>query len=92
MWMLLGPVLLLGSTYAIIFVSKGWFTLWDAFFVGLVVLMLAGRWLEYRSGAATTMTGEPATLEQYRRYLKVLPPATLILWLAANAVNNLLLG
>lgn len=92
MWALLGPMLLLLSTYAIIFVGKGWFTRWDAIFGGLVVLMLAGRWLEHRSGSATTITGEPATAEQYHRYLILLPAVAVILWLVANVVNNLILA
>lgn len=92
MWTLLGPMLLLASIYAIIFVGKGWFTPWDGFFAALVALMIAGRWLEHRSGSATTITGEPATTGHYHRYLKVLPAVALILWLAANVVNNHILG
>ena len=62
MWMMLGPMLLLVTTYAIV-TSGSWFTAWDAAFCGVVALMIAGRWVEQQSGSAVTATGEPATVQ-----------------------------
>lgn len=73
MWMMLGPMLLFLTTYAIV-TSGSWFTAWDAAFCGVVALMIAGRWVEQQSGSAMTATGEPATVRHFRRYVRVLLP------------------
>lgn len=91
MWMMLGPILLVVTTYAIV-KSGSWFTLWDAAFCGVVALMIAGRWVEQRSGAARTATGEPATVRHFRRYVRVLLPLTVGVWVAANVVGNYILA
>ncbi len=58
-WILVGPLLTAAVVYAIIVNGRGWLTGWDALFARLVALMVAGRWAEFRSGAATTATGDP---------------------------------
>ena len=87
-WVILGPVALVGITYAIITGGTGWLTLLDVAFGFTAGLMLLGRWVEHRSGAATTLTGEPATTEQLRRYVMILIPVTAAVWGAANLVGN----
>jgi hypothetical protein len=87
-WVPLGPLALLGIIGGIVSQGTGWFTGLDAAFGVVLGLMLLGRWVEYRSGSATTVTGEPATPEQFRRYMTFLPPLAVAVWIVANAVGN----
>lgn len=86
MWIILGPMLSVFITYGIV-TREGWFTTWDAAFV-VVVLMVGGRWVEQRSGSATTATGEPATVGHFKRYVRVLLPLAAGVWVAANVLGN----
>ena len=86
MWFLLGPMLSLYILYAIV-TGEGWFTTWDAAFGVVVALMVGGRWVEQRSGSATTVTGEPATVEHFKRYVRVLLPLAAGAWVAANVLG-----
>ena len=90
MWMVLGPMLLLVITYAIV-TSEGWFTISDAAFAVVIGLMLGGRSIEQRSGTAMTATGEPATIEHFERYVKILLPVAAVVWVVANVMGNLIL-
>lgn len=87
MWMVLGPVLSFFIAYAIVN-REGWFTTWDAAFGAVVALMVGGRWVEQRSGSAMTATGEPATVEHFRRYVRVLLPLAAGVWVAMNVLGN----
>ena len=91
-WVALGPAALLFTTYGIIANGTGWLTGLDAFFGVVVGLMLLGRWVDHRSGSSTTLMGEPATDQQFRKYLAMLPPLAASLWIAANALGNHVLG
>jgi len=85
---LLGPMLLMLTAMSIVNSGSGWFTKLDALFACLVVLTVASRWVEQRSGSATTAKGEPATMQDFRRYVRsVLLIATLV-WVAANLLGN----
>jgi hypothetical protein len=76
------------TTMSIVNSGSGWFTKLDALFACLVVLTVASRWVEQRSGSATTAKGEPATMQDFRRYVRsVLLIATLV-WVAANLLGN----
>jgi hypothetical protein len=90
-WIMLGPLALLGITWGIVSQGTGWFTGLDAAFGIVVVLMLLGRWVEHRSGTGTTLTGEPTTPEQFKRYITVLPPLAVAGWIVANVVGNYVL-
>jgi len=83
-WMLVGPLALLVLAYGIVRAGPGWRTAWDAAFLIVVALMIGARWLEQRSGTATTVTGEPASPAHFRRYVRVLVPVAAVLWIAAN--------
>jgi hypothetical protein len=87
-WILAGPLVLLGMTYGIVSGGTGWLTSLDAGFAVVVGLMLLARWVEQRSGTATTLTGQPATPEQLRRYVTILIPAAAAVWVIANVVGN----
>jgi hypothetical protein len=87
-----GPLVLILIIWALASKARGWLSgLSAAFFVVLGVTILA-RWVEQRSGAATTMTGHPATTEQCKRYTLVLLVAAVIAWLAANLVGTYLIA
>lgn len=87
-WVTVGPVAVILLFVLIIANGSGWFTFLDASFGIVVGLMLLGRWIEQRSGAATTPTGEPATHEQFLRYMKGLPLVAAGLWVVANLLGN----
>ena len=91
MWMMLGPMLLFVTTYAIV-TSDSWFTPWDAAFCGVLALMIGGRWVEQQSGSPMTATGEPATVGHFRRYVRVLLPLAMGIWVAANLLGNYILA
>lgn len=91
-WMGLGPIALVFATFAIVAGGTGWLTALDGFYGIVVGLMLLGRWVEFRSGAATTVTGAPATDSHFRRYLAGLPLVAVGVWIAANTLGNHVLG
>ncbi len=86
MWMIIGPICSVFIIHRII-QSGEWLTPLDAVFGLVVLLMLLGRWIEQRSGAAMTAMGEPAGENHLRRYVQVLLPLAIGVWLAANVVG-----
>lgn len=90
-WAILGPMVLLLTISGIVSRGGGWFTGLDVLFAMVVGLMILGRWVEQRSGCATTLRGEPATVEQGKRYAAVLLLAAAATWIAAKVVGNHLL-
>lgn len=91
MWMALGPILSVVMLHAIV-TRGGWLTVFDAVFAVVVALMVLGRWAEQRSGAAMTATGEPAGEGHFSRYVRVLLPLAIGVWLAANVLGNHILA
>ncbi len=87
-WVVFGPVALAAIAYGIVSGGTGWLTALDAAFVVVAGLMLLGRWVEQRSGSATTMTGKPATPEHLKRYVTILIPLVAAVWITANLVGN----
>jgi hypothetical protein len=87
-WVIIGPAALLGITYGIVSGGAGWLTGFDAAFGIVAGLMLLGRWAEQRSGSAVTLTGEPATFQQLKRYVMMLILVTAAIWVVANLVGN----
>lgn len=87
-WIVFGPIALLGITWGIVSQGTGWFTGLDAAFGVVVCLMLLARWVEHRSGSATTLSGAATTDEQCERYLKVLPIIAAVVWTVANLLGN----
>ena len=88
MWTLLGPAALGLATIGIVRRGTGWFTSLDAFYGIVVALMLGCRWVEQQSGTATTVTGAPATIHHFRRYVVVLLLVAAVVWVGANAIGN----
>jgi hypothetical protein len=88
MWTVLGPVALLLISARIVSSGTGWATGLDVCFGVVVGLMLVGRWVEQRSGSATTLKGEPSTLERCRRYMIRLLLVAAGVWAGANLLGN----
>jgi len=88
MWFMIGPAILMGTTYGIVTRGSGWVSGLNATYLITVALMVLGRWNEQRSGCATLADGKPATWEHYRRYVRYLLPIVGIVWLVANVVGN----
>lgn len=91
-WTILGPAALLLLVFGIVTRGSGWTTGLDAGFGVVVGLMLLGRWVEQRSGSATTLQGEPASPHAYRRYLVAFGILAAVVWVAVNLLGNHLLN
>lgn len=87
-WVALGPVALLAVTWGIATRGGAWFTGLDALLCVIAGLMILARWVERRSGAATTLTGEPATIAQCKRYTLVLLVVAVVAWAVANLIGQ----
>jgi hypothetical protein len=87
-WMLFGPMLLLLTTTLVVN-SKGLFTIADLAFFLVLGAMAFGRWLEFRSGAPQTATGEPATQQDLRKYVIALGILGLLIWGGATMMRVL---
>jgi len=87
-WVLLGPFALLLISAGIVSRGTGWATALNVCFGVVVGLMLFGRWVEQRSGGATTTKGEPSSLEDCKRYTIVLLIVAASLWVGANLLGN----
>ena len=87
-WYLIGPLFLLITLLCIVRAGTGWATVLDVlFFVGVAAMFVA-RWADQRSGQGTTMSGEPSTWEDFRRYAIRLPLVAIALWIVANMLGN----
>ena len=88
-WMLFGPFLLLLTTIGI-FRSKALFNFLDVAFVAIVVGMILGRWVEFKSGIALTAQGTPMTAGHLRNYMFVTGALGATLLLTSMVVRGLL--
>jgi hypothetical protein len=79
-----GPLVLLVLAIMIVMSRSGWMTVLDAFFFFAVVMMIWSRWAEIRSGYARTVYDEPATTVNFLRYVAVILPVALAVWLVAS--------
>jgi divalent metal cation (Fe/Co/Zn/Cd) transporter len=90
-WTALGPLALLATIWGIASARRGWLTVLDAAFAAIVGLMILARWVEQRSGSATTMTGAPATVAQCKRYTLLLVVIAGVAWIAAKLLGSYVL-
>jgi hypothetical protein len=91
-WMIAGPMFLMVLALNIAQRNTGWFTFLDLAYFLILVGMLLGRWLEFRSGDAMTGLGEPATPADLQRYLVTTSLVGLGLWVLVNVIGNHWLG
>ncbi|MGB9623862.1 MAG: hypothetical protein ACPMAQ_03280 [Phycisphaerae bacterium] len=91
-WTLLGPAAIGLAALRIVTRGDGWLTPLDAFYAVVVMLMIACRAIEQRSGTATTVTGAPSTPDHFKRYVATLVIVAGAIWVGANLIGNHLLS
>lgn len=87
-WVIAGPIVLLLVTMGIASGGEGWTTWLDLTFAAVVALMIAGRWVEHKSGEGTTFRGTAQTDDHVRRYALGLALTAAGIWVAANVLGN----
>jgi hypothetical protein len=87
-WIMVGPFAMALTLYGIATVGRGWATALDGLFFVFLAMTIGCRWLEMRSGHATDGYGQPATWEQFWRYVSVLVPLAAVAWAVANLLGN----
>jgi hypothetical protein len=88
LWMFVGPFALGVLLLIIVRSGSGWLTGPDLGLLIVVVLMLCARWIDQRSGQATTANGEPSTWADFRRYALTLPVLAGSAWVVANVIGS----
>lgn len=91
-WTILGPLFLLGILIQNLANPGGWLSGWDLAVALVVAAMIGCRWLEQRSGKATTAYGDPSTPKHFRRYALALIVLAGVGWALANILGNYVLS
>jgi hypothetical protein len=87
-WMLLGPALLFAILYGNTTEDKSWFSGTDMAFFSILALVVLARWVDQRSGQCTLTDGQISTWKDFRRFIYVFVPSTLLIWAATNIIGN----
>lgn len=87
-WMMAGPLVLAILAYNIATTGGGWLIAMDVAYLVILALVLAARWLEFRTGHGQTAEGEPLTAEGLRRYMTLALCVGLAVWVGANLIGN----
>jgi hypothetical protein len=85
-WMMVGNVVLLFCAYGITEHRSGVLSIADAFYWTLVGSLLAARYIDIRYLYGLTVDGDPASLDDWRRYAVFLVLVATGLWLVLHAV------
>jgi hypothetical protein len=91
-WMMAGPLVLAILAYNIAMSGGGWLIGLDVAYLVILALVLAARWLEFRTGRAQTAEGEPLTAPDLRRYMIGALVIGLTVWVGANFIGNVWLA
>ena len=91
-WIMFGPLLLMVLLANIAFAGTSWITALDILFFATLAGILLARWLEFRSGAAESATGEPVTAGDLQRYALGALVLGIVAWVVANLLGNHWLG
>jgi hypothetical protein len=89
-WIFAGPAVLALLLIAIALRRTAEFSAVDIAYFLVAGAVLACRWIDQRTGQATTGTGELATWADFRRYAVRLPPASLGIWILVKLVAGFL--
>lgn len=87
-WLVLGPFLLIILCIAGFTKGGGWLTGADLGFLAILCALVLARWYEFHGGNPRTNMGEPATWSHFHRYVLVVIPLGLGIWVLANIVEN----
>lgn len=86
-WMMAGNAAL--AVIAVLILQAGSPSALDVFFWGVVVALLAVRYVDVTRLGGLTADGEPASIGHWRRYALYLVGATAALWTLAHAGGRL---
>ena len=85
-WMIIGNAILLACAYGIVQHRSSLLSIADALYWAIVGSLLAARYVDIRYLYGLTSEGDPATMDDWRRYAKVLGMVSAGLWLGAHAM------
>jgi hypothetical protein len=91
-WSFVGPIVFALLLSSIVRAGGRWLTAVDSAALLVAALILVARWIDQRSGQATTTSGDPATREDFRRYVLVFPPVAGAAWIAAHLAGSYMLS
>lgn len=88
-WMLFGPLFLV----LLLFLSSerggGWLTPTDVVYFVVLAGLVVARWIEFRGGDPRTSTGDPATIDQLRKYAIVTILVGVMAWIAVKMLSGI---
>jgi hypothetical protein len=87
-WIFAGPVVLVLLLINIVLRRSGSLSTSDAVYFLVAAAVFACRWIDQRTGQATTSTGELATWTDFRRYATRLPPVAIGTWIVVKLVSG----
>jgi hypothetical protein len=89
LWMLVGNLFLVVTTFVIYSTKGTFFSVADIVFWVIVALLLLVRYVDIRRFRGSTVTGAPATMKDFARYAWLLPLAALVIWAIAHVAGYL---
>jgi hypothetical protein len=88
-WVALGPVALLITAMVLVTNGGGWLSLSSIAFLVTIPVMVAGRFIEQKSGFGLDSTGEPATWAGFRTYVLIMVPVLVGVWIVLNVIGGI---
>jgi len=85
-WMIIGNAILLACVYGILQHRSSLFSIADALYWAVVASLLAARYVDIRYLYGLTSEGDPASMDDWRRYAMVPGVVSTGLWLGAHAM------
>ena len=84
-WLVGGNAMLALALLQILFTQPPIFSLVDAFYGSIVVLILVARYVDIRYFHGATGEGKPSTMADWRRHASIEVGAAAVAWCAAHA-------
>lgn len=86
-WFFFGPVGLMFSALALLSGKGGWIALPSIIYLVILGAMVGGRYLEQKSGSGLNAEGQPATWDDFRKYVRTVIPALFGVWIVLNVIG-----
>jgi hypothetical protein len=87
-WAIFGPGFLIGSLALSVAGPKGWLTGRDLVPFLVLGAMILCRWMEQRTGKATTAYGDPSTPRDFHLWAVIVSVIAVVGWIIANIISN----